>query len=304
MKSQRQARGASAHHGVDGPLHVSDPRDPNPMSLAFVEAAQQAGLTANDDFNDGQQLGAGLHQVTQRDGERCSAADAFLIPALPRPNLTALPYAQVTRLLFEGRRCVGAAYVKDGREHKAYAEREVVVCAGALNSPQILMLSGIGAADELRGHGIEVICDLPGVGQNLQDHARVFVSCFSPLPVSTARMFDPGERQRYDIERKGIWTSNLGEAGAFVQLDAAEPAPELQLIFLPRIDYPPDAKAHGYMLAPGLVATKSAGKLSLRSADAYAAPLIDPNYLADQRDMRCAAGGHQAGAGDPGCAGI
>ncbi len=286
MKSERQARGASPFHGMDGPLHVSDPRDPNPLSLAFVEAAQQVGLAANDDFNDGEQLGAGLHQVTQQNGERCSAADAFLKPALARENLTATPFAQVTRLLFRDNRCIGATYVKNGRMHEALAEREVIVCAGAINSPQILMLSGLGAADELQRHGVAVRADLPGVGQNLQDHARVFVSHFAREPVSLARMQDPAERERYDEERLGVWTSNLGEAGAFVQLDPSQPAPELQLIFLPRIDYPPDPKAHGYLLAPGLVATKSAGSLKLRSANPFDSPLIDPNYLADERDMQ------------------
>ena len=285
-KSQHQARGASVYHGVGGPLHVSDPVEPNPLSLAFVEAAQQAGLARNLDFNDGDQAGVGLHQLTQRNGQRRSAATAFLKPALARDNLTALPFAQVTRLLMQGTRCIGAAWQKDGRSHTARAEREVIVCAGALNSPQILMLSGLGAADDLRRLGIAVVADLPGVGKNLQDHARVFVSHFAREPVSVARMFDPAERELYDKQRRGIWTSNLGEAGAFIQLDDAANKPELQLIFLPRIDYPPDPKAHGFMLAPGIAATKSAGSLRLRSADPLAAPLIDPNYLADERDMQ------------------
>lgn len=286
IKSQHQARGASAFHGVAGPLHVSDPVDPNPLSLAFVKAAQQAGLAHNRDFNDGEQTGVGLHQLTQLAGERCSAADAFLKPALARENLTALPFAQVTRLLMDGTRCIGAAWRKDGRNHAARAEREVIVCAGALNSPQILMLSGLGAADELRRLDIDVVADLPGVGNNLQDHARVFVSHFAREPVSVARMHDPAERGRYDKQRRGVWTSNLGEAGAFIKLDTAADIPELQLIFLPRIDYPPDQQAHGYMLAPGVVATKSAGSLRLRSADPFAPPLIDPNYLADEHDMQ------------------
>ncbi|MCY4464110.1 MAG: GMC family oxidoreductase N-terminal domain-containing protein [Chloroflexi bacterium] len=286
IKSQNQARGASAFHGVYGPLHVGDPVDPNPLSLAFVEAAQQAGLAQNPDFNDGQQAGVGLHQVTQLAGARCSAADAFLRPALLRKNLTALPFAQVTRLLMDGARCIGAAWHKDGRNHEARAEREVIVCAGALNSPQIMMLSGLGAADDLRRLGIAVVADLPGVGKNLQDHARIFVSHFAQEPVSLARMHDPAERERYDKERRGVWTSNLGEAGAFIQLDAAADIPELQLIFLPRIDYPPDPQAHGFMLAPGVAATKSAGSVSLTSADPFAPPLIDPNYLADERDMQ------------------
>ena len=285
-KSQNQARGASTCHGVAGPLQVGDPLEPNPLSLAFVEAAQQAGLAHNPDFNDGEQAGVGLHQLTQRDGERCSAADAFLRPALARENLTALPFAQVTRLLMQGARCIGVAWHKDGRKHEARAEREVIVCAGALNSPQLLMLSGLGAADELRRLGIDVVADLPGVGKNLQDHARVFVSHFAREPVSLARLHEPAERERYDKERRGVWTSNLGEAGAFIKLDPAAQSPELQLIFLPRLDYPPDQLAHGFMLSPGVAATKSSGSLRLRSADPFAPPLIDPNYLADERDMQ------------------
>ncbi|MCY4146575.1 MAG: GMC family oxidoreductase N-terminal domain-containing protein [Chloroflexi bacterium] len=286
IKSQNQARGASAFHGADGPLHVSDLVDPNPLSLAFVEAAQQAGLAHNPDFNAGEQTGVGLHQVTQLNGERCSAADAFLKPALSRDNLTALPFAQVTRLLMHRTRCIGVAWRKDGRNHEARAEREVIVCAGALNSPQILMLSGLGAADDLRRLGIDVVADLPGVGANLQDHARVFVSHFAREPVSVARMHHPAERERYDKERRGVWTSNLGEAGAFIKLDSAATIPELQFIFLPRIDYPPDPHAHGFMLAPGVAAAKSAGSVRLRSADPFAPPLVDPNYLADERDMQ------------------
>ena len=286
IKSEQQARGASAFHGIDGPLHVGDLRDPNPLSLAFVEAAQQAGLPHNDDFNDGEQEGAGLHQVTQKDGVRCSAAAAFLRPALARENLTAIPFALVTRLLFEGSRCVGVRYIKSAVEQEARATCEVVVCGGAINSPQLLMLSGIGEAEALGRLDIPLVADLPGVGRNLQDHARVFVSHFATQPVSLALMTDPGERVKYDAEKRGVWTSNLGEAGAFVKLDPSSPAPELQLVFLPRVDYPPDPNVHGFMLAPGLVATQSRGDLTLRSADPTDKPLIDPNYLVEARDMQ------------------
>ncbi len=286
IKSEKQARGASTFHGVEGPLHVSDLRDPNPLSLAFVEAAQQVGIQRNEDFNDGEQEGVGLHQVTQKEGERCSAADAFLHPALGRGNLRAVPFALVTRLLFDGRRCSGVRYQKDGGKQEAQARREVIVCAGAINSPQLLMLSGIGAGEDLRRLGIPMVADLPGVGKNLQDHVRVFVSHFARQPVSTALMLDAAQRARYQREKRGIWTSNLGEAGAFVKLDAASAVPELQLIFLPRIDYPTDPAAHGFMLAPGLVATKSRGSLTLQSADPRVPPLIDPNYLAEERDLQ------------------
>ena len=286
MKSEHQERGASACHQVGGMLHVADLRQPNPLTLAFVEAAQQAGLRKNDDFNDGEQEGVGLHQVTQKDGQRHSAARAFLHPALKRSSLKAIPHAMVTRLRFEGARCVGASYVKDGEQHEAAARREVILCGGAINSPQLLMLSGIGDPTSLKKLGIDVIKDLPGVGKNLQDHARVFVSHFSKAPVSLARMNDPQERARYDAGQGGLWTSNLGEAGAFVKLNPAAPAPELQLIFLPLIDCPDNPDAHGYMLAPGLVAVQSRGALELQSADPRQPPLINPNYLAAEADMQ------------------
>lgn len=291
MKSEHQERGASAHHQVGGPLNIADLREPNPLTAAFVEAAQQAGLRKNDDFNDGEQEGVGFHQVTQKDGQRHSAARAFLHPALKRGRLKAIPQAMVTHLRFEGRRCIGASYVKDGRRHEVAARREVILCGGAVNSPQLLMLSGIGDRARLERLGIKVIKDLPGVGENLQDHVRVFVSHFSKQPVSLARMNDPQERVRYEQGQGGVWTSNLGEAGAFVKLNPAAPAPELQLIFLPLIDYPENPNAHGYTLAPGLVATQSRGTLELQSADPYQPPLINPNYLAADDDMRALVAG-------------
>lgn len=291
MKSEHQERGASAHHRVGGPLNIADLREPNPLTVAFVEAAQQAGLRENDDFNDGEQEGVGFHQVTQKDGQRHSAARAFLHPALKRGRLKAIPRAMVTRLRFDGRRCIGVSYVKDGRRHEAAARREVILCGGAVNSPQLLMLSGIGDGVRLARLGIEVIKDLPGVGENLQDHVRVFVSHFSKQPVSLARRSDPQERVRYEQGQGGVWTSNLGEAGAFVKLNPVSPAPELQLIFLPLIDYPENPNAHGYTLAPGLAAPQSRGRLELQSADPYEPPLINPNYLAADDDMRALAAG-------------
>ena len=286
MKSQNQERGASDFHRVGGMLNVADLREPNPLTVAFVEAAQQAGLRRNDDFNDGEQEGVGFHQVTQKDGMRHSSARAFLHPALKRDNLCAIPHAMVTRLRFEGKRCTGLSYRKDGKAHEAVARREVILCGGAINSPQLLLLSGIGDVASLKKLGIEVVKDLPGVGKNLQDHVRVFVSHFSKEPVSLARMKDPQERLRYDAERSGVWTSNLGEAGAFVKLNPASPVPELQLIFLPLLDDPASPNAHGYMLAPGLVATRSKGWLELQSPDPCQPPRINPNYLAEEEDMQ------------------
>lgn len=284
-KAENQEHGESEFHGVDGPLSVADLCDPNPLSLAFVEAAHQAGLAKNEDFNDGQQEGVGLHQVTQKNGVRQSTAVAYLRPALDRENLTAIPYAMVTRLLFDGTRCTGVAYEKDGKQLTATASKEVILCGGAINSPQLLMLSGIGDQEKLANLDINVVKNLPGVGQNLQDHIRVFVSHLAKQPVSLALMNDALQAERYANEKRGILTSNIGEAGAFVRLNPNSPMPELQFIFLPLIDYPDDPDAHGFMLAPGLVATKSIGTLELQSADPYDPPLIDPNYLAEESDM-------------------
>lgn len=286
MKSEHQERGASECHGVNGSLNIADLRNPNPLSLAFVEAAHQAGLIKNDDFNDGQQEGVGLHQVTQKDGMRHSTAHAFLYPALQRENFTAIPFAMVTKLLFDGTRCTGVNYIKDDEEHQAMASQEVIVCGGAINSPQLLMLSGIGDRHHLEEFGIPLVKDLPGVGRNLQEHLRVFVAHLSKEPVSLALRTDEIQKDLYNREKQGLLTSNVGEAGAFVKLNPGSPMPELQFIFLPLIDYPDDPNAHGFMLAPGLVATKSAGTLVLQSADPNVPPLINPNYLAEDVDMQ------------------
>ena len=288
-KCQDQGRGASAAHGIGGPLATVDAQSPNRLSLAFVEACAAAGLPLNPDFNAGHQEGFGLHQVTQRNGERCSAAAGYLPAAMARSNFTVITDAAVERLILEGMCCTGAVFRRGGTAETVAARREVIVCAGAYNSPQLLMLSGIGPAAHLRSLGIDLVRDLPGVGQNLQDHVMVPVAYSGTQPITMAGAGEPAELARYQQSRAGLLSSNIGEAGGFVRLDPRSPAPELQLIFAPAylvrhgLDNP---AGHGFTCHPGAVMPKSVGTVTLRSADPASAPIIDCNFLADDADVR------------------
>ena len=286
-KMQHQQRGASLHHGTGGPVHVSDLRDPNPLSLAFVAAAQQAGLRPNPDFNDGDQEGCGLLQVTQREGARSSAA-TYLRPAFARPNFRAIPFAQVTTLEFRNRRCRGLSYVHEGQQQRACATREVILCGGTINSPQLLLCSGVGPAQQLADLGIPLVHDLPGVGRNLVDHVEIPVAWHCTQPVSLAAKDDPQQLARYRRERMGLLSSSNAEAGAFVRLDAQAEAPELQLHFAPGWPACEDMEqpeGHGFTIHPALVAPQSVGQLRLQAADPFTPPLIDPACLQDERDL-------------------
>ena len=287
-KMQHQERGASRHHGVGGRINVADLRDPNPLSRAFVEAALELGFAANSDFNDGEQEGFGLYQVTQKNGQRHSAAVGYLQPALERDNFTALPYAHVTRLLLDGTRCIGVEYFRDGVRHEAMAGKEVVLCGGAINSPQLLLLSGIGPADDLAALDISTALDLPGVGVGLTDHIQVPVAYHCKEPVSLVAKDDPAQLRRYENEKMGLLTSNLGEAGGFVRLNANSRSPELQYHFGPDwfirhgFETP---EGHGFTVLAGLVLTKSSGALRLRSPDPFAPPSIDFGCLEHDDDV-------------------
>ena len=297
-KMQHQERGESAHHGVGGPINVADPQDPNPLSRAFVEAALEVGYAHNADFNDGEQEGFGLYQVTQKGGQRHSTAVGYLGPALERENFTALPYAQATRLLFAGKRCIGVEYRHEGEVKQARATAEVIVCGGAINSPQLLMLSGIGPAGHLREMGIPLVQDLPGVGQNLMDHIQVPVAYHCKLPISLVGKEEPEQVRLYDEEKMGLLTSNLGEAGGFVRLNPDSPAPELQYHFGPdwfiRHGFETPA-GHGFTVLVGLVGTKSVGELKLQSSNPLAAPLIDFACLRDADDVEVLLAGVKLG---------
>lgn len=287
-KAQNQERGLSTSmHGHGGPLNVADLRNIHPLSKAFVDAAVEAGYPRNNDFNDGHQEGFGPYQVTQKKGARFSAANAYLHPALKRPNLRAATHAQVTQLLFEGRQCTGVEYIQNGKTHTVSAAKEVILSGGSINSPQLLMLSGVGPGAHLQEMGIDVVMDLPGVGENLLDHLAVggIWECLKPNTLINATRVS--ELAKYLLFGTGWLTSNVGEAGGFIKLDPAARAPELQFHFAP-VFFMPDGSEpteHAFTIAPTQVVAKSRGTIRLKSADPLAYPAIHPNYFADEADM-------------------
>ena len=294
-KSEHNERGADAFHGADGPLNVMDLRSPNRFASVFVEAARQAGYPENRDFNGPTQEGVGLYQVTHRNGERFSAAKAYLAPNRHRPNLQVITGAQATRIVLEGRRAVGVAYVQDGVAREIRAQREVLVCGGALQSPQLLMLSGIGPAAHLREHGIPVVHDLPGVGRNLHDHVDVvqvvdaphLTDLFGLSLTALARMVQGIVEWRR--HRSGMLTTNFAEAGGFIRSTPDEAIPDLQLHFVvgKLVDHGrKTVLGHGYSCHVCVLRPRSRGSVRLRSADPLATPSIDPNFLGDPDDVR------------------
>jgi len=289
MKSEDQENGASAFHGIGGPLGVENLRHTNPLSATFIEAAIQAGHPRTDDFNGSHQRGFGYYQVTQRDGRRCSSAAAFLRPARKRRNLAVRTHAHVTRVLLEGQRATGVEY-RQGRRTFAVRGGQVILSGGAINSPQLLMLSGIGPADELDALGIAVKHDLPGVGRNLQDHLDIctLVHCRQPITYDQLSEFRAG--LQYLFGRKGPASSNIAEAGGFiVSRHAADDRPDIQMHFVPAFldDHGRNTlPGHGMTIHACPLRPRSRGKLTLQSADPIKAPLLQPNYLESEYDRR------------------
>ncbi len=279
-------------HGRGGPLNVCERRYTNPLSRVFVEAAVAAGLRRNSDFNGREQSGAGLYQVTQRGGRRCSAATAYLRPVLHRPNLTVITGALAQRILLHGQRAAGVAYAHEGASRQIRAEREVLISAGAINSPQLLLLSGIGPARDLQPLGIAVRHDLPGVGKNLQDHLDINVihACSEPITLdrSATGLGALKAALQFAVLGTGPGVSNIAEAGAFLQSGPDAATPDVQLHFIPA--YVVD---HGRRKMPGAGMTLhvcylrpgSRGEIRLRSADPADPPLIDPRYLSVAADL-------------------
>lgn len=286
-RSEDNSRGASEYHGAGGPLRVEDRRQTHPLSEVFVAAGAALGYPRNPDFNGAQQEGFGLYQVTQKGGRRWSAADAWLRPALGRPNLRAETGALATRVIFDGRRATGVEYVRGGRRQQARAAREVILSGGAINSPQLLLLSGVGPADELAKLGIPVVHDLPGVGRNLHDHLLVALSMELKGLESYDQAATLGNLLRWMLFRSGPLSSNLAEAGGFVRMRDPGP-PDVQFLFGPIqfLDHgffrPAD---HGFSAAAGVLRPGSRGRLRLRSADPAAPPVIEANYLSDPADL-------------------
>jgi choline dehydrogenase len=287
-RAEGRERGADRYHSNAGPLNVAPLRHVNPLSRAFVAAAIEAGLPRNDDFNGAEQEGVGFYEVTQRGGRRWSAADAYLRPALRRPNLTVLTGAHATRVLIERGRAVGVAYVREGRARRMGANHEVILAGGAINSPQLLMLSGIGPADGLAEAGIAPVVDLPGVGANLQDHPVVAVAWSSTQPISLATAETVPNLARFLARGQGPLTTNVAEAGGFFKSDPYLPAPDMQFHFGPVYFLEHGfvrPEGHGFTIGPTLIAPHSRGALRLRSADPFDPPTIDPRYFADPRDL-------------------
>lgn len=285
-RSEGNTRGADALHGGDGPLTVSDLRYSNILSHVFIEAGQQAGLPHNADFNGPQQLGVGLYQVTQRDGARCSAAVAYLNPARARPNLTVHTGAMASRVTFDRGRANGVTCAMRGRAFHYEATREVLLCGGAINSPQLLMLSGVGPAAELRRHRIEVVHDAPGVGANLQDHLDVCTLRHSTQPVTYDRMSDLKVAFDYFLRgHAGAGSSNIAEAGGFARSPLAPDArADIQFHFVPAMldDHGRHRlRGDGYTLHACFLRPRSRGRILLASNRAGDKPRIEANYLSD-----------------------
>jgi choline dehydrogenase len=284
-RSEGNRRGANAFHGAEGPLAVSDLRYTNPLSAVFLQAAAEAGHHANPDFNGAEQEGVGYYQVTQRNGARCSSAAAYLTPIRERRNLTVITGARVNRVLIEQGRATGVVYTVGGKAYCHGAAREVLLCGGALNSPQLLMLSGVGPADHLREHGIEVVVDAPGVGSNLQDHLDVCTLHRSLKPVTYDRISDLSVAWNYYVHRGGPGTSNIAEAGGFLRSrHARDDRPDLQLHFVPALldDHGRHRLAgDGYTVHACGLRPKSRGHLRLASANPGDKVRIHANYLSD-----------------------
>ncbi len=288
LRAESNSRGASAYHGGSGPLSVQDLKFRSGLTGDFVAAARHYGLPANDDFNGPEQEGVGYYQVTQKAGRRWSAADAYLHPAAARPNLTIHTDALVTGIEIEAGRAVGVRYLRRGVEELARADAEIILSAGAIGSPQLLMLSGVGPADHLHEHNIAVMADNPGVGGNLSDHPIVTAMWSAPKVRSLWEKAGPRNLARWQMTHTGPMTTNIAEAGGFSRTDPALVAPDVQwhVLPVPYIDgglTDPASRALSVLIT--LVSVGSRGKIRLRSADPRHKPAIDPSYLSDIDDL-------------------
>lgn len=302
-KSECHEDGANEFHGGEGPLQVTRQRDISPVSQAFTESiANVCKVPLLDDFNVDRQEGASTFQMTCHNRKRSSAAVAFLYPALERKNVTLVSSATVTRIAIEKGRAIGVDYVVDGEHVFARAEREVVLSAGAINSPQILMLSGVGPAAHLRDKGLPVVADVPGVGLNLQDHLMVplrFLATSDTGHRSTATHFLGGMLNDI-LFNKGWFGKTFLEGGAFLKSNPKKPRPDMQFHSIPWAYPEPNddgpkkptiSKEHSFTILPGIIYPGSRGEVTLRSSDPFAAPLIDPHYCEDDEDMQILAHG-------------
>jgi choline dehydrogenase len=290
-KAEDQARGADEFHGIGGPLAVEDLRYRNPLTSVFVDAAAECGLPRNQDFNGAQQEGAGFYQVTQRKGRRCSAAVAYLTQARSRRNLVIMTKSHATRILFAGTRAAGVEYRCDAGIVQARALCEVLITAGAIGSPQLLMLSGVGSADRLHALEIPVIADVPQVGENLQDHLDfcTLSKCRQPITYDFNSRQELGVALRYFFTHSGPGVSNVAEAGAFVRSRlATDSRPDIQLHFVPAQldDHGRNRlEGHGFTVHACSLRPRSRGRILLRSKEPQDRPRIHPCYLSEPGDL-------------------
>jgi choline dehydrogenase len=293
-RAEDNERGADEFHGVGGPLPVSESRSNNPMVAAFVEAGVEAGLPRNADFNGATQDGMGVYQLTQRGGMRASTAVAYLHPVEERENLTVMPYMLVHRILFDGTRAVGVEAAQLGQLQEFRAEREVILCGGAYNSPQLLMLSGIGPAEHLELRELPVLLDMPQVGESLSDHPAAQAVFTTPEPVSLLLALEPAALEEFEQTQTGVFTSNLAEGGGFARVLDDSPAPDVQFHVAPVqiVDEGmTDPTDHGMWLSPCVLQPESRGSVRLASSDPTAKPIIRKNFYAAERDMETMLGG-------------
>lgn len=298
LKSEHNEWGGDDLHGSEGPLQVSDQKAPRPISRAFVEAGAKLQHRVSEDFNCGDNEGIGLYQVTQfhdpaRNGERCSAAAAYLHPVMDRPNLTVITGAHAEKILFEGKRATGVAYRLKRQSHQVNARQEVVLCGGAFNSPQLLQLSGVGRPEDIAPHGIEMRHELQGVGQNLQDHLD-FTLAYKTKDTDNvgiglrASWHALKEMLRWRKDGKSMVATPFAEGAAFLKTSPAEDRPDIQLHFVISIVDDHARKlhlGHGYSCHICALRPHSRGSVGLNSADPLAPPRIDPAYLNDTRDL-------------------
>jgi len=293
-RAEHQTRGADAFHGIDGPLCVSDVPDRHPICEAFIQSAIELGFPRNDDFNGASQEGVGYHQTTTRKGRRCSTAVGYLRPAMQRPNLQVMTGALTEKIVFDGRRATGVTFRQDGRAVTARAGREVILCGGAVNSPQLLMLSGIGPHEHLTERGIPVLHHLPGVGQSLQDHysAPIKLKCLMPITVndvmqSNVRKVTVG--LQYMMFKSGPLAMATSPAALFARTRPELASPDIKCSISPFSAERPQDGLHpwsGFTMIAYQLRPESRGQIKLRSADPVDPPAVYPNYLATDTDQR------------------
>ncbi|MGH3474338.1 MAG: GMC family oxidoreductase [Aeromicrobium sp.] len=296
IKAEGNTRLGGPYHGTDGPLHVEDRRYSHELTHAFVDSAVATGLKPTDDFNGAEQEGAGLYQVTCKKGRRWSVADAYIHPNRSRPNFTVRTEAFVQRIEMDGNRATGVTYRRGGVSETVTADAEVILSAGAIGSPQILMLSGIGPRSHLREMGIDVRVDSPGVGQNLQDHPVTPALFYTQGASDLAEFLTMGNMVKAQKAGRGPLTSNVGEAGAFFRSNDELDVPDLQFHMAPTLFYDNglhEAVRHGVTIATTLVRVQSRGHIRLRSADPTWHPEIEPGYFDDGVDLDAMVAGHR-----------